>query len=96
MTKPLPSCCPSKFMWRFQYRQMGKPTNPGGPCQINPITGIGCNPCAVKCMGGKRKCPPCPNPPCPSMPCGGGPCTASGPCDPCCPPDLCGPCCYFC
>lgn len=31
MTKPYPGCCPSKYMWRFAFCTMGKPSNPPPP-----------------------------------------------------------------
>lgn len=45
-TKPWPSCCPSKYMWRYTNVTMGKPTNagPSKECRPKPSN---CNPCVV-------------------------------------------------
>lgn len=45
-TKPWPSCCPSKYMWRYTNVTMGKPTNPrpSESCRPKPSS---CNPCVV-------------------------------------------------
>lgn len=81
MTKPWPACCASKYMWRYELRTMGKPTNPPPPrsCTISTC-GIGCNPCGVKCVS----CGPC-NPCGPCSPC-------DSPCGPCCDDYCVGPC----
>lgn len=48
-TKPIPSCCPSKYMWRYANVTMGKPAfnvpKRGACC---PKSGD-CNPCVVEC-----------------------------------------------
>lgn len=49
-TKPIPSCCPSKYMWRYANVTMGKASYnvpKRGVCC--PKSGD-CNPCVVKCQ----------------------------------------------
>lgn len=65
-TKPIPSCCPSKYAWRYANVTMGKRSNPVNPnkCRVKN-DGCGCNPCVVDCS-------PCPMPcddPCADLSC---------------------------
>lgn len=45
-TKPWPSCCPSKYMWRYTNVTMGKATNarPSRSCKPKGS----CNPCVIE------------------------------------------------
>ncbi|XP_063704443.1 keratin-associated protein 4-6-like [Culicoides brevitarsis] len=61
LTLPNPSCCPSKFMSRFDGVTFGKPSNPPAPksCSIRvSCPKPSCNPCCPP-MGCSPCCDPC-------------------------------------